>query len=397
MRVVVVGAGHRGELYARFVKTYPTKMQVVGVVEPRLDVRQTFVKTYELEEECSFEAFEEFVDLSSKGKLADAVIICSPDCCHFDQTIAALDMGYHVLLEKPIAQSYDQCLAIAQKARQKSLIVGVCFPLRYHPVCLRVMQLVQQGSIGELIEINHTEYIGTERMVHNFVRGEWNTAERSGSLLLSKSCHDLDYIVALAGANCRQASSYGSLKWFRVENAPSGSAARCVDCAVEATCPYSAVKIYLREGKWLRHFSCVDRESIEHELRTSVFGKCVYRTDNDLWDNQVVAMQMENGVSVSFSLNAFTLQTKRRTHLMGSQGEILVDENFDKIVLRKFLDNSQSVEDFSDLPEQLHAGADWVIIEKFIEAVATGDAQSLSISIDRAIESHRIALMSSTL
>lgn len=395
MKVVVVGAGHRGSLYARFALANPAKMRVVGVVEPCSQVRTAFAEAHSIERSCCFADFADFSDLNTP--IADAIIICSPDNSHFEQTIRALDMGYNVLLEKPIAQTWEQCTAIARKARERALIVGVCYPLRYHPIFLKVRELLDQGAIGELISINHAENIGIERMVHNFVRGGSNTAERSTSLLLSKSCHDLDYLVALSGADCRAASSYGSLKWFRPQNAPVGSADRCTDCGVEAECPYSAIKIYLRQGDWLRHFRHTDRLSIERELQTGTFGRCVYRAGNDLWDNQVLSMQMENGVSVSFSLNAFTTQSRRSTHLMGSHGEILVGEDFDRVVVRKFLDGSELVFDFSDLPQELHSGADWVIVEQFAQAVATGDSSSLAISLDRAVESHRIAFNVNTL
>lgn len=388
IRAVVVGAGHRGRVYASYAAQFPDKMQIVGVVEPQADSRDDFACLYDLSLRFVFASFDDFC--AAPDDFANAVIISSPDAEHFKQTIGALERGYHVLLEKPIARSYHECVAIAQKARECARVVSVCFPLRHHPLCVRVLELIEAGTVGRVVMINHTEYVGVERMTHNFVRGGWNTEERAGPILLSKSCHDLDYIVALAGAPCRAASTYGSLLWFRLENAPEGSAERCLDCAVEADCPYSAVRIYLRKASWLRHFRSNDPQHIRDILRGEDFGRCVYRAGNDLWDNQVLAMQMSNGVSVSFSLNAFTDKSLRRTHIMGSEGEILVDDTFSRIEHRRFVDESCVVEDFSHVPTDLHCGADWVLVERFIEAVESG--AYLPTSIDTALESHRIAL-----
>ncbi|MEF9950631.1 MAG: Gfo/Idh/MocA family oxidoreductase [Mucinivorans sp.] len=390
MKAVIVGAGHRGAIYAQYAEFHPQVMQITALVEPCPDVREAFAARYGLADDRVFASFDSFI---AAPRMADAVIISTPDALHFSQTMASLEAFYNVLLEKPIAQSYAECLQIQALAHKMALMVGVCFPLRYHPVCQRTKELVRQGAIGRLVSINHTEYIGVERMIHNFVRGACSRVASSGPLLLTKSCHDLDYIVALSNARCRTAYSVGSLSWFRAENAPQGSAFRCIDCSVEGECPFSAVEIYRRRGHWLRHFRDTTPGGIERELAGGPYGRCVYHADNDVWDNQVLAMEMENGVSVSFSLNALTTLDKRRTHLMGSEGEILVDENFDHLFLRRFIDHSEEVFDFGDLSDKGHAGADWQLVEHFIEAFHDGSYSDLEISIDRAIESHRIAFL----
>lgn len=380
-KIVVVGAGHRGGIYADFSAAHPELMQVVGVVDPCPEVLSACSDRYGAEHR--FLSFDDFLN----AKLcADAVFVCSPDVCHYSQTIASLKAGYAVLLEKPIALHWAECVAIRDTARHTGLPVAVCFPLRYHPLCQRVLQILERGELGTLLAINHTEYIGIDRMTHNFVRGGWNRSDRTGTLLLSKSCHDLDWIVALAGSTMKYGTTCGSLRWFRSENAPEGSADRCIDCGVEQECPYSAVDLYVRRGKWLRHF----QHPIEQELAAGPHGRCVYRCDNDLWDHQSCSLMMRSGVDVSFSMQVFTHQTDRRTHLMGSLGELIVPESFDRIEVRPFMGEART-EDFSALPQEHHAGADWAIVADFLAAIDTGKV--LPVSIDQALESHRIALM----
>lgn len=379
-KVLVVGAGHRGAIYADFALTHPRQMQVVGVVEPHATVRDAFADRYGAEHR--FASFDSFL---AARVAADAVFVCSPDAYHYPQTIASLEAGYAVLLEKPIALTWDECVAIRDTAHRTGLPVAVCFPLRYHPLYRRVEEIVGSGELGSLISINHTEYIGIDRMTHNFVRGAWNRADRTGTLLLSKSCHDLDWIVALAGGAMVSGATQGSLRWFRAENAPKGSTDRCISCSIEERCPYSAIDLYKRRGKWLRHF----QRPIEEELAHGPHGRCVYRCDNDLWDHQSTSLLMSSGVDVSFSMHVFTHQTHRRTHLMGSLGELIVPESFDRIEVQTFKPNACRTEDFSALPESHHAGADWGIVADFLATLETG--KDIPISIDRALESHRIA------
>lgn len=387
----MIGAGHRARLYSEYSRSHPERMKVVGVVEVDDRRRADFQFKYAIDQSCVFDDFDNFV---ATEKFAHAVVVASPDDCHFEQTMRSLECGYHVLLEKPIAKSLDECLLIAERAEALGLIVGVCYPLRYHPLYLRARELMGDGQIGELVMVNHTEYIGYERMTHNFVRGPWNRCDTSGPLLLSKACHDLDLVVWLTDSSCASLNSTGSLNWFRAKNAPKGSADRCLACALNEQCPYSAVSIYLKKGLWLRHFHSGNVQQVEYELSTGPYGRCVYRCDNTVFDNQLLMLSMESGVNVSVSLNAFTALSTRRTHLMGSSGEIAIDTERMELIWRRFVDEKAQVEDFSIFPSAMHAGADWAIIEHFLEAVERGVSDNLSISIHRSIESHRIAFMS---
>lgn len=119
--------------------------------------------------------------------------------------------------------------------------------------------------------------------------------------------------------------TFGSLKHFHSGNAPEGSTDRCLDCAVEATCPYSAMKFYLSEEfkGWARHFTPeLTREKIVKGLRETDYGRCVYRSDNNVVDHQVVNMEFEGGATAMFSMCGFTFEQERRIQVMGTRGEL---------------------------------------------------------------------------
>jgi predicted dehydrogenase len=136
----------------------------------------------------------------------------------------------------------------------------VCHVLRYTPYTGLIRRLLDDGRIGRLISVEHLEPVGWWHQAHSFVRGNWNREDASGPMLLTKSCHDIDWLVYLFARLPVRVSSFGSLTHFRAADRPDGAAEHCLDCPVEASCPYSAKRLYLRaladrhstSGPWVR-------------------------------------------------------------------------------------------------------------------------------------------------
>lgn len=387
--IVLVGAGNRAKTYAEYAIRYPKRLKIVGVVEPISFRRECIAKRFSLPESSCFIDYTHFFE---HPKMADAVLISTSDDLHYQPTIAAIDKGYHVLLEKPIAQSVEECREIAQRARRAGVVVGVCHVLRYHPTFLKIKELLDNNALGRLMSMEHEEAIGIERMTHAYVRGIWRRGADSNPIILSKSCHDIDLISWLLGERCRTIFSSGSLTWFRRENAPEQSADRCLDCRIEQKCPYSAVDLYLRRKSWLRHFDIKDNDEVQQiveELRHGLYGRCVYHCDNDVADHQSVLMELENGVTVNFMLNGITKKSMRKTHIIGSMGELMGDEF--QFTLYDHSSGTTQVFDFTkEAVEPFHAGADLALIADFVTAVLNPN-YDFRVSIEKSLESHSIA------
>lgn len=392
--VVAIGAGNRMNVYTEYVEHHPDEVAIVAVVDPNEIRRGHYARRFDIP---AGKCFASWLDFLKEDQMADAVFLCTPDNMHYHPAMAALERGYDILLEKPIAQSWQECVDIVTKAKELHRIVGVCHVLRYNPYFMKLKAIAESGKLGELISVNHVEAVGIERMTHAFVRGLWRKECETNPMILSKACHDLDLLVWLTGKKCREVRSFGSLKWFKESNAPAGSTNRCTDgCAVEAECPYSALHLYYRQKRWLRHFDMPDGEDVDEvilqELRTGLYGRCVYRCDNDVVDHQVVSMVMEDGVTINFSMDAFTKESCRKTHMMFSFGEVSGDE---KTLTVSYFQPRQSDEiyDFSDTAGECnyHGGADLNIVADFITAVRKGDGSELLTNIEFSLESHRIA------
>ena len=389
IRIVAIGAGNRTNKYLEYVRQHPDKVKLVGVVELN-DIRRKHVaERFGLEASQCYVDYRDFFKASVQ---ADAVMICTPEDMHFEPTMLAIEAGYHVLLEKPIAQTLEECLAIGEAARKKNVLVSVCHVLRYHPYFMKIKELVDSGELGHIISINHRTSVGVDRTAHGFVRGIWRKEAVTNPMLMSKCCHDIDFLLWLTKTPCRKLTSFGSLRWFKEKNAPEGSADRCIDCRVERTCPFSAIDLYRVRRDWIANFDVpqgktID-EVIEDQLRHGLYGRCVYRCDNDVVDHQIVFMEMESEVTVNFSMDIFTLKDNRETHISLTEGEIDGDETILRV--RKFRGATEKVYDFSDIAHTpFHAGADLAIMADFIDAIRT-ERRDLVTSIERSVESHRI-------
>ena len=102
-----------------------------------------------------------------------------PDDLHYEPCMQALAKGYDILLEKPMAQTEQQCRNILAQVKKTGRIVAVCHVLRYAPYFIKLRKMIQSGAIGELISINHFEPIEHIHMSHSFVRGNWHNSKHS--------------------------------------------------------------------------------------------------------------------------------------------------------------------------------------------------------------------------
>lgn len=387
---IVIGAGARGNTYAAYTEHYKGEMDIVGVAEPNKIRRDRFSTRYHIDTKNQFTTWEEVFNVP---KFADAVMICTPDHLHYGPAMAALKMGYDILLEKPIAQTFQECNDILDLAKKNNRIVGVCHVLRYTPYFRKMKAVVDSGAIGKVISVQHMEPIEHIHMSHSYVRGIWRKEAETNPIILAKSCHDMDILRWIINQPCEEIVSFGDLKWFKKENAPEGSTMRCTDgCKVESTCAYSALRIYHRERTWLYHFDLPNDETkgdaILENLKNGPYGRCVYQCDNDVPDHQICAMTFGNGVTVTFNMEAHTSYAGRRTSIMGSEGDIVGDEATMMISNFSTKEVTNWVTAEHNVIKSGHGGGDFGLVKDFIQAVAHQDPNILTSTIDLSVESH---------
>lgn len=388
---ITCGAGARGNVYGNYAVKYPDQLDIVGVAEPIAIRNERYTKKHNIKEENRFNTWE---DVFKKPKFADAVIITTPDNLHYGPCMQALKMGYDVLLEKPISPSEKECRDILALSKKTGSIVAVCHVLRYAPYFIRLKEIIQSGVLGEVVSIQHMEPIEHIHMSHSYVRGNWHNSKATTPIILAKSCHDLDILRWMVNKPCTHIQAFGSLQWFTQKNAPPGSTARCTDgCAVESKCPYSALEIYYRKRGWNYVFDLPeDKEKqadyVLEKLKTTNYGRCVYRMDNDQPDHYTSNILFEGGLTAAFSMEAFTSYAGRRTRVMGSLGDVVGDMT--SFTHTDFL-TGQKTEWKQD--SDGHGGGDWRLVSDWINAVSKHDPALLTSTIDASIESHVMGFM----
>ncbi|WP_141502086.1 Gfo/Idh/MocA family protein [Paenibacillus luteus] len=390
---VLLGAGSRGNfIYGPFAKKYPNDLVFVAVAEPDSQRREAFGTLHNIATEQTFASWEEAL---AQEKIADAVIVSTQDRMHFEPAMKALELGYHIILEKPMSTFSDECILLEEAARKHGRLLMVSHVLRYSPFWAGIKDIISEGKIGQITSIQLTENIGYQHMAHSYVRGHWRNNALSSPIILAKSSHDLDLISWLMDQKCKRVSSFGSLMHFREDQAPIGSTSRCTDgCSVERSCPYSAIKIYLEtnEPDYARNITNDPTpEHILQALKDGPYGRCVYRCDNDVVDHQIVNMEFENGSVASFTLSGFTRHIARTVQIMGTHGEI--KGNMEEGRFQTYLFSAgQSLEHQFDITHDGHGGGDNYFISSFVKEIRLYDRKNEGLSSASAsLQSHLIA------
>ncbi|MDX1798959.1 MAG: Gfo/Idh/MocA family oxidoreductase, partial [Candidatus Lokiarchaeia archaeon] len=241
---VLLGAGRRGfHVYGNYAKNNKKKLKFVAVAEPIQNRRENFARLHNIPPNRCYESWE---DLLSMEKLADVAFICTQDQMHTEPTLLALDKGYHVMLEKPMASKLKDCIRIVQKVEELGRILGVSHVLRYTDFFFTIFKIIKSNLLGDIVNISHRENISWYHMAHSYVRGPWSKAEESSPMILAKACHDLDLLYWMIGSLPKKINSFGSLLYFTPKNAPKGAPKFCLDgCPVKESCKYYAPRTYI--------------------------------------------------------------------------------------------------------------------------------------------------------
>lgn len=378
IEAALLGAGGRGMFaYASYALKRPNEIKFVAVAEPNEERREMFARLHDIPKERVFSSWNELLD---QPQLCRALLICTQDDDHYAPSMKALDVGYDIMLEKPMANNPVESLAIAEKAERLGRTLTVCHTMRYSTYYRKLKELADSGAIGKIMSIQWTENVGYWHQAHSFVRGNWRRSDETSPMILAKCCHDMDMIQHIVGAECTQISSFGSLSFFKEENAPEGSTERCVDgCKVEHECPFSAIKWYYNEkDEWPQNIVSLDNslEARWKALEEGPYGRCVFRCDNNVVDHQVVNLLFDNEVTVAFTMAAFSSDNARSLKIMGTNGEMRGFDKKNEIEVVKFNGERYTVH-----PEEIeggHSGADTLIMIDFIRQLESNDTQGSS-------------------
>lgn len=399
IEAVIIGAGARGNrVFAELMRTQAVGWRVSAVVEPSEARRERFRVEHALPADRAFASLDE---LLAGKRVGDVAFVCTPDVTHYRICADVSAAGYDVLLEKPIATSLPDCLALLDVQQTYGNHIFVAHVLRYSPFFRTVKRIVASREYGMVRNIRLTENVGHWHFAHSYVRGNWRRRDEAAPIVLTKSSHDLD-IVAWLMSEDRPAfvSSFGSLEYFTRKNAPPESAERCVDCPLQDTCIYSATRFYVHDlPGWPYDVVTQMPESVEARRRSieqGPYGRCVWKCDNDVCDNQTVAVHFESGIHATFGLYALTAENTRRISVLMDGAELTGDLYRGRLSLQVFegrVDPPPVREIELPMAEDHHGGGDLALLRTLHEHLTTGGQREVMTSLHTSLASHVLAFL----
>jgi predicted dehydrogenase len=356
VRYVLIGAGNRGNgAYGRWIARNGAKAKLVAVADPREARREACGRAHGIPAEMRF---TDWRGMLARGRAADACIVATQDRDHAAPALAAMEAGYNVLLEKPMAVTEEDCRALTAASERAGVVLRICHVLRCTGFFSAIKDAMDSGMCGAPAAIRHSENVSYWHYAHSYVRGSWRNEAVASPLILAKSCHDMDILCWLAGGRPRSVQSFGAQVFFRPDNAPAGAPARCTDgCPHEKACPWFAPRLYIHGTPLLADFALSRSPVIRplarllsaapvnrvldwrgwpastisddrspaarwEALRTGPYGRCVYRCDNDVVDRQVVNVLFDNGIVADFTLHGHSHHEGRQIRIDGSAGSL---------------------------------------------------------------------------
>ncbi len=400
---VIVGGGHRSFTYAQLAIEDPSALKIVGIADPNPDRRKKAMKMFGFGEDRCFETAQQ---MAAVPKFADAVINGTMDHQHIETSLPLLEAGYDMLLEKPFAVNMEEMKTLLQTVKKHKNKVMICHVLRYSPFYRTIKEKIRTGVLGDIINIQTSEMVSYHHLSTSYVRGKWGNSDIcKTSMLLAKCCHDIDILMWLMGETLpATVSSFGSIFQFKPENAPRQAGTRClVDCPLVDSCDFSAKRIYLDHPRRWAMYVWDALEGLDHEPTMedkanllkgdSPYGKCIYKSGNNVVDHQSVLFNFKNGATATHNMIGGTARSTRTIHVVGTKGEMYGDFEGGSLHLQTIKTDSPTGFKYEDVElatfsEDTHGGGDIGLIRDFVDYIRDGKVSVECTAIENSVAGH---------
>ncbi|MBE6390268.1 MAG: Gfo/Idh/MocA family oxidoreductase [Lentisphaerae bacterium] len=275
------------------------------------------------------------------NKDINIVFITSPDYCHEEQAVAALEAGKAVYLEKPMAISIEGCDRILRTAYRTKSKLFIGHNMRHFPSVLKMKEIIDSGLIGDIQcgWCRHFINYGGDAYFRDWHSEQKNTC----GLLLQKGAHDIDVMHWLMGGYTKRVVGMGMLSIYD----------KCARRAADS------------EGNafW----------SDEHypPLEQSGFSPVI-----DVEDHNMILMQLDNGTQATYMQCHYTPDAERNYTFIGTKGRVENIGDSGKCEIHVW--TKRGPRETPDMVWHLkpstgtHGGADGPIVDNFLDFVANG-------------------------
>jgi predicted dehydrogenase len=348
-KIAIIGTGQRAEAFINLISN-SSETELVALCDKNIQRLEDFSEKHNCTHVAKYTTLDQMLD----GNDFDALIIVVPDFQHANVAEKALLHDKHILLEKPMALTEDECHRIfyAQKSRGKIIQLG--FVLREHPMYKKIKEIIDSKKLGQIISINATEDIGVMHGA-SYMRRWHRKSSNCGSFILAKCSHDLDLLSWFINAYPTRVASFGSNSFFTPEKQKYKYCSQCPDS--DCRFRFKGEFVYLSK--------------LESDSPSKYgFDLCVYNSDKDIVDNQVIILEYANGTKATFSLNLFAGEPKRTIQIVAADAYLSGDSSTGEIQI--IYSDDRKNEKFSCVAKNNtsgHGGSDQLFFDNFITSI----------------------------
>lgn len=368
--VGIVGVGFRGggNLGRRMAEvSAETGLRVVALCDERRD------RLEEVQADLGSAFSERGVTVSPRGYTdaadlvtdpdLDLLVVTTPQYAHRPPTLAGLDAGKKVYVEKPLAHDLADARAIYEAMVQHRSPILMGFTRRYEAPWRMAFDLVRNGIIGELHMILLRDVIPFHTFFHRWHRRtKW-----SGGALNDKSSHHFDVMNWFAGSRAQTLSALGGRRVFHPD--PSAPA-RCLEC--DRDCPYrvgptrgrklSQEQMRIEGDSWTRATDEIHR-----------VDNCVFLPGADSKDHAIMQVGFRNGVVGSLFVSFFgpRSEDQETMELVGTKGRIHLNRHRGELdVLSEYGRKHETIDCRCEEFASSHFGADLELVREMVRFAA---------------------------
>jgi predicted dehydrogenase len=374
IRLGIIGTGNRARLYALTARQVQG-LEVTAITDKDPVRLQCFQREVAPDARICSNGSRELLSADD----VDAVIISTPEPFHRTLAEEAFAAGKHVLLEKPMALTMEDCRGIVRAREKADRVLQLGFVLRYCKFYQQIRQVIRSGEIGQIMAVEACEHLAVMHGA-SYMRRWHRLSKNSGGFFLHKCSHDMDILCWLTDSVPTRVFSFGDTRFFTPEKSRS---THCSTCEIKDSCRYR----FGGEAVFLTEADKADPSANNHDL-------CVFTAEKDIVDNQVAIIEYRNGVKGTFSLQLFHFTTTRKIRVTGELGQIEGDlaSNTARIL---FADGRIREIDVIPDNDSAHNGGDFHLLREFRDNILHGTpptagyaegliSNAIALAVDRA-------------
>jgi len=186
LKIAIIGAGSISNAHIQAFLQFPERCQIIAVSDIYLDKAQNRIDQYQLSGATAYQDYKELL-----AQDIDLVSVCTPPYTHSEITVALLQSGKHVLVEKPMASSLQECDEMNKVALESGKILSVVAQNRFKTPMMKLKSIVDSGLIGPIVHAQVDSFWWRGHCYYDlWWRGTWE--KEGGGCTLNHAVHHID-------------------------------------------------------------------------------------------------------------------------------------------------------------------------------------------------------------